>query len=84
MVVKNWTTDLSATQQILTVRFDQGYRYLDKCGEAMIRLEEVLPPGWLPGQIDPNGAVMHNFALGMEVRFNSQWLTVVQAEFYCV
>jgi hypothetical protein len=77
----NWTTELDATQFIFSVRFDQGHRYLDKCGEAIIRLEDTLKEGWLPGQIDPNGANVHHFALGMVARFNAQGLSVTQGEF---
>jgi hypothetical protein len=70
-MAKTATTAFSESRLSLTIRFDQGYRYLDKCGETMIRLEDSLPEGWLPGPIDPNGALIQNFAMGLHVRFNS-------------
>jgi len=69
----DWTTELDATQFIFSVRFDQGHRYLDKGGKAIIRLEDTLKGWWLPGQIDPNGANIYHFALGMVATFNAQW-----------
>jgi hypothetical protein len=79
--MRKWTTDLNPTHYAFYVRFDQGYRYLDKCGEAIIRLEDKLQEGWLPGGIDPNGANLRNFALGMSTRFNYVGMETVQTEF---
>ena len=28
--------------------FIQGYRFLDRCGESLIALENTLAPGWIP------------------------------------
>jgi hypothetical protein len=77
----DWTTELDPTQFIFSVRFDQGHRYLDKCGEAIIRLEDSLQEGWLPGQTNPDGANLFHFALGMQATFNAYWLTVTQGDF---
>ncbi len=30
-------------QQVFEARFDRGYRYLDRCREALLILEEALP-----------------------------------------
>jgi hypothetical protein len=48
-------TDLKPTQFSFTVRFVQGYRFLDRCGDAIIRLEETLDEGWIPGELVPTG-----------------------------
>ena len=79
--MSNAITDLQATQFILTVRFDQGYRYLDRCGEAIIRLESTLDKGWIPGELAPTGGQLNNFTLGMGAVFNTESLTVNQTEF---
>jgi hypothetical protein len=65
----------------MTVRFVQGYRFLDSCGEAVIQLENTLEEGWLPGDLVPTGGTMKNYALGLATKFDSQQLTVQQSEF---
>jgi len=72
---------IEQAQFVFTVRFLQGYRYLDRCGEALIALEETLDNGWIPEEIAPSGGSLQNFTLGMAARFNSEFLTVVQSEF---
>lgn len=51
------------TQNIFEARFEQGYRYLDRCGDAMILLETGLPgitgnAVWMPDAMAPIGARM--------------------------
>src|SRR5271165_2258190 len=65
----------------LTVRFLQGYRYLDRCGEALIRLEERLHEGWIPAEVSPKSGSLKNDTLGMVATFNSESLNVQQTEF---
>ena len=62
----------------LSVRFIQGYRFLDRCGEALIRLEEVLDKGWIPTEPSPKGGAVKNDELGMTVSFNSESLLIQQ------
>ena len=64
-----------------TIRFIQGYRYLDRCGEALIRLEQSLGEGWIPGETSPQAGHMQNYQLGMQTRFSSESMTVQQTEF---
>lgn len=64
-----------------TIRFLQGYRFLDRCGEAIIRLEDALDSGWIPGEISPKGGALVNHELGMTAQFHSESMTVAQAEF---
>src|SRR5438874_533320 len=65
----------------LTIRFIQGYRYLDRCGEALVRLESVLGDGWLPIEAAPKGGGIKNDALGVVATFNTEAMTVQQSEF---
>ncbi len=74
-------TEFQPTQFSFTVRFVQGYRFLDRCGEAIVRLEDTLDKGWIPGEVVPTGGQLRNFALGMEARFNTESLTMTQTEF---
>lgn len=64
-----------------TIRFIQGYRYLDRCGEALIRLEDVLQEGWIPAEVSPKSGNLKNELLGMVAAFNSEAMTVAQSEF---
>ena len=64
-----------------TVRFVQGYRYLDRCGEALVRLEDTTDEGWIPGQPTPSGSQMHNWRLGMRLQFGSESMTLHQTEY---
>jgi hypothetical protein len=64
-----------------TVRFIKGYRYLDHCGEALIKLENILAEGWIPLESSPKGGNLKNDKLGMSVLFNADSLTVQQTEF---
>lgn len=64
-----------------TIRFIQGYRYLDRCGEALIKLENVLAEGWLPTETSPKAGVLKNDQLGMTTIFNSEGMTTTQSEF---
>jgi hypothetical protein len=75
------TTEFDPTQFHFTVRFDQGYRYLDRCGEAVIKLENTLDPGWVPGEFTPASGNLRNYTLGLAAFFNTTSLSVVQAEF---
>ena len=64
-----------------SVRFIQGYRYLDKCGEALVRIEDTLGEGWIPTETTPKAGSLKNDQLGMVVTFNSEAMTVQQGEF---
>jgi hypothetical protein len=66
---------------LLTVRFVQGYRYLDRCGETLVKLEKVLDNGWLPHEPLPTSGTLRNDVLGMTAAFNSSSMTVQQGEF---
>ncbi len=62
----------------LSVRFVRGYRYLDRAGEALVRLEDVLEKEWLPAEISPKSGNMRNDLLGMQMVFSSEGLNVTQ------
>src|SRR4051812_34957603 len=64
-----------------SARFTQGYRYLDRCGEAMVRLERNLDKGWITGDINPSAGNMRNYTLGLTAKFSSETVLVDQSEF---
>ncbi|HSV99127.1 MAG TPA: hypothetical protein VLI39_03080 [Sedimentisphaerales bacterium] len=50
-------------QDIFEARYERGYRYLDRCGDAIAVLEEALPKisggaVWMPDEMAPKGAKM--------------------------
>jgi hypothetical protein len=65
----------------LSLRFIQGYRYLDRCGECLIRLEESLDEGWIPVETSPTSGSIKHEPLGMGVNFNSEGMNVRQSEY---
>ena len=67
-------------QATFTVRLVQGYRYLDRCGEALIRLENTLGEGWLTGEIAPKGGSIRNEDLQLSSNFDTEQITVNQTD----
>lgn len=66
---------------VLTIRFIRGYRYLDRCGDVLVRLEDVLSEGWIPTETKPSAGQIVNHTLGMAAGFDSSHLTVNQSDF---
>ena len=66
---------------VVTLRLVRGYRFLDRCGEALIKLEKVLDKGWLPLEATPKGGAMRHYANGLTLVFDSSQITVQQEEF---
>ena len=64
-----------------SARFAQGYRYLDRCGEAMVRLERNLDKGWVTGDINPTAGNMRNYTLGLAAKFSADSVLFDQTEF---
>lgn len=63
------------------VNYVKGYRYLDRCGESMIQLEEALGPEWLPEEMKPTGGKLKNQTRQMVAEFDSGQLSVTQENF---
>jgi hypothetical protein len=52
---------------VFELRYAQGHRYLDRCGETFIEIEDRVP-GWVPQEVTPSsGALIH---LEKEILFN--------------
>ncbi len=70
-------------QNVFEARFKHGYRYLDRCGDAMILLEKGLPEitdnmVWMPEGMAPTGAHMKCPELDITLLFDSLRLCVDQ------
>jgi hypothetical protein len=67
-------------QRIFEARYTQGYRYLDRCGDAILVLEKLLAEEtgrvWLVNEATPAGARIHCPDLEITVVFDSRRLVV--------
>ena len=68
---------------VFEARYGRGYKYLDRCGEALLILEDVLPQQtgrlWMTGDIAPKGATLKCPALDLTVVFDAHKLVVEQS-----
>ncbi len=67
---------LKLIQNVFEARYERGYRYLDRCGDAMVILEEALPAitnnkVWMPEQMQPDGARMKCPDIDVTVSFDT-------------
>lgn len=72
---------VTATAYSFTLRLIQGYRYLDRCGEALCRIEKTMDDGWIVGDVAPKGGAIRNYKLGMAAQFGPDRISVTQKEF---
>lgn len=76
-------TKLIRKQRIFEARFEQGYRYLDRCGDAMLILEDLLNEEtkllWFPEEMAPSGARLICPDLEITLVFDTQHLVVDQS-----
>jgi len=70
-------------QRIVEVRYERGYRYLDRCGEVMLILDELLPQEtgkvWLPEETAPSGARLKCPQLDITLHFNAERMNLSQS-----
>jgi hypothetical protein len=77
------TEKVKLTQSIFEVRYEHGYRYLDRCGEVMVILEQALPRVtdgkiWMPEDMQPKGARMKCPDLDLTLVFDTNRLCIDQ------
>jgi hypothetical protein len=70
-------------QSIFEVRYEQGYRYLDRCGDVMVILEQALPSItenkiWMTAEMQPTGARIKCPELDITVVFDTYRLCIDQ------
>ncbi|GAX59105.1 chemotaxis protein histidine kinase and related kinases [Candidatus Scalindua japonica] len=70
-------TDLILQKIVFEARYKQGYRFLDRCGETMIDVENKIK-GWIAGEAVPTGGSMVNELENMFFNFNSSKLDLSQ------
>ncbi len=69
-------------QRVFEARYEQGYRYLDRCGECMILLEQSLSKLtgalWMPQEASPKSAVIECPDLDMRLVIDATKLVLDQ------
>ena len=70
-------------QSIFEARYERGYRYLDRCGDTMVILEEALPKIstnsiWMPEDMRPQGARMKCPDMNLTLVFDAYRLCLDQ------
>ena len=69
-------------QRIFEARYEHGWRYLDRCGELMLILENLLEEytgcAWMAGEISPASAHLKCPGLDMVLLFNARRLVLDQ------
>ena len=67
-------------QRVFEARYEQGYRYLDRCGDALLILEDMLSEAtrcvWLPQEATPTCARLMCPDLDTYVVFNASSLII--------
>ena len=74
------------TQSVFEARYDLGYRYLDRCGDVMVILEQALPKVsdnkiWMPEEMRPQGARMKCPDIDLTIEFDTYRMCVDQNPF---
>lgn len=59
------------------LRYAHGYRYLDRCGETILEIEQRAP-GWIPREISPSGGGLVNLEKDIVFTFSSYKLDAGQ------
>jgi len=69
--------DLILPQVVFEAKYKQGYRYLDRCGETLIEIEN-LDEGWTASEVSPTRGKMLNESKNLLLNFNSEKMDIVQ------
>lgn len=69
--------DLILPQVVFEARYKQGYRYLDRCGETLIDIENSID-GWKANEISSARGKMLNESKNLVLNFNSEKMDIVQ------
>jgi len=75
MAVHAHRASLKVIKAIFEARYDDGYRYLDRCGETLVQIRKY-SPSWVPGQIDPQRGVVTNFVHQLTLNMGHQSMLV--------
>jgi len=61
------------------VRYRQGYRYLDRCGDTLVRIEDAMP-GWAASDVNLNSGSLENKEQSMKYVFGPSNAALTQTQ----
>ena len=70
---------LILTSAVVEIRYERGYRYLDRCGETLIAIEKA-DPSWKPDKVNPQGGVIRNVKSNLLFGFSSIKMDLTQSD----
>jgi hypothetical protein len=73
------STPFSVHEITATIHFVRGYRYLDVCGETLLKLLDELGDDWLTNDPTPQSGILRNPAESLTLQFNSSAMSVTQS-----
>ncbi len=79
MPVHTQLAALKILRVVFEARYDEGYRYLDRCGETIVRIRKD-DPSWLIGPIDPQRGVLTNLERKLTLNMGNESLLVATTD----
>jgi hypothetical protein len=79
MPVQTQPDALKVAQLVFEARFDEGYRYLDKCGELLVRIRRH-SARWVPTTPNPQLAALSNEEHKLILNVNTEHMVLATAE----
>jgi hypothetical protein len=75
MPVQAQLAALKILRVVFEARYDEGYRYLDRCGETIVRIRKH-NPSWIIGPIDPQRGVITNLERQLTLNMGNENMVV--------
>src|SRR5690242_9198868 len=75
MAVHTQLAALKILRVIFEARYDEGYRYMDRCGQTIVRIKKH-SPYWITGPIDPQRGVITNRELQLTLNMGNESMLV--------
>jgi hypothetical protein len=79
MSVQTHPASLKVLRIVFEARYDEGYRYLDRCGETVVRIRKH-SSAWLVGPVNPQGGVISNNAESLTLNMGNESMLVATTE----
>lgn len=75
MALRTRLETLKVPKVIFEARYDEGYRYLDRCGETLVHIKKY-SSSWVPGTINPQQGVVVNNKKTLVLTFGNQSMNI--------
>jgi hypothetical protein len=79
MAVHAQLAALKILRVIFEARYDEGYRYLDRCGETLVRIRKH-DPSWVIGAIDPQRGVITSLDRKLTLNMGNESMLVATTD----